>query len=70
MLHAGTDYEVSYENNINETTQTAKAKAVITGKGYYTGTITKEFVISRVLTDISKASIAKIADQTYHLAKS
>lgn len=69
VLHAGTDYEVSYENNINETTQTAKAKAVITGKGYYTGTITKEFVISRVLTDISKASIAKIADQTYHFGK-
>lgn len=69
ILDIGTDYEVSYENNINETTQTSKAKAVITGKGYYTGTITKEFVISRVLTDISKTSIAKIADQTYNFGK-
>ena len=65
LLVSGVDYDVTYESNINETTETTKAKAIITGKGNYTGKVTKEFVIGRVFTDISKAEIEAIPDQTY-----
>ena len=41
-LEAGTDYTVAYANNINAGT----AKAVVTGKGNYGGTIEKEFTIT------------------------
>ena len=37
----GTDFTVKYENNINPGT----AKAIVTGAGIYTGTVTKEFTI-------------------------
>ena len=40
-LKNGTDYTVTYKNNKN----TGKATVVITGKGIYTGTITKYFYI-------------------------
>lgn len=40
-LVAGTDYTVSYKNNINA----GKATVTIKGKGNYTGTITKKFTI-------------------------
>lgn len=65
LLVSDVDYDVTYESNINETTETTKAKAIITGKGNYTGKVTKEFVIGRVFTDISKAEIEAIPDQTY-----
>lgn len=42
-LVKGTDYTVSYSNNVNVGYQTAAA--VITGKGDYTGTLTKKFTI-------------------------
>lgn len=42
VLQQGTDYTVSYKNN----TKSSKAEAVITGKGNYTGTITKTFKIT------------------------
>ncbi len=41
-LKNGTDYTVSYKNNINAGT----AKAIITGKGNYQGTVTKTFTIT------------------------
>lgn len=41
MLIAGTDYTVSYSNNM----EVGSAKAVITGKGNYTGSVTKTFEI-------------------------
>ncbi len=41
-LKEGTDYTVTYSNNINVGT----AKVTITGKGYYTGVVTKEFTIT------------------------
>jgi len=41
-LVAGKDYTVAYTNNINAGT----AKAVVTGKGNYSGTIEKEFTIT------------------------
>ena len=40
-LAAGTDYSVAYQNNVNAGT----AKIIVTGKGNYTGTATKTFVI-------------------------
>lgn len=40
-LKSGTDYTVTYSNNINKAT----AKVTITGKGNYTGTINKTFTI-------------------------
>ena len=41
-LTAGTDYSVTYKNNTNIGT----ASVIITGKGNYTGTVTKTFTIS------------------------
>ncbi|MCR5793968.1 MAG: leucine-rich repeat protein, partial [Solobacterium sp.] len=41
VLAEGTDYTVSYENNINAGT----ASVTVTGKGNYKGTITREFTI-------------------------
>lgn len=65
QLVNGIDYSISYEFNTAPTTDKVKAKAVITGQGNYKGTVTKEFIIARELTDISKAAIADIEDQTY-----
>ena len=42
VLKAGTDYTVAYQNNKNA----GKAKAAITGKGNYKGTVTKTFTIT------------------------
>lgn len=69
LLVSGTDYEVEYSNNINETTDTSKALAVITGNGNYTGSITREFTISRILSDISKAEVSAIPAQTYDFGR-
>ncbi len=41
LLHEGDDYTVKYANN----TKAGKASITITGKGNYTGTLVKEFVI-------------------------
>lgn len=43
-LRAGTDYTVSYSNNVNPGTATV----TITGKGNYTGMIVKTFVINSI----------------------
>ncbi len=43
-LKAGTDYKVSYKNNIKAG---KKATVIITGKGKYTGTVKKTFTIKR-----------------------
>ena len=51
-LKKGTDYTVAYKNNVNVGT----ASVVITGKGYYTGTVTKTYTIKAGATDISKAT--------------
>ena len=56
-LKEGEDYTVSYENNVNAGT----AKAVIAGKGDYTGTVEKEFTITPV--SIANAEIEEVADQ-------
>ena len=51
-LTAGTDYTVSYSNNINAGTATV----TITLKGNYNGTITKTFTIERAKTATATAS--------------
>ena len=56
QLTSGTDFTVSYTNNINVGT----AKAVITGKGNYSGTITKSFKITQA--DLSKFTASLSAD--------
>lgn len=54
-----TDYTVSYTNNTNAGTATVTIK----GKGNYSGTRTATFKI--VPQNMSKVSVAKIANQTY-----
>ena len=56
QLTSGTDFTVSYTNNINVGT----AKAVITGKGNYSGTITKSFKITQA--DLNKFTASLSAD--------
>ena len=51
-LTSGTDFTVSYSNNVNAGT----ASAVITGKGNYSGSITKEFIITPA--DFSKLTVS------------
>ncbi len=54
----GADFTVKYENNVNPGT----AKAIVTGAGIYTGTVTEEFTIKR--SDISSAGFAVALSQT------
>ena len=57
-LKSGTDYNVSYKNNTNVGTATV----TITGKGNYTGTITKTFKINKAAQPITaKSSAASVA---------
>ncbi len=48
LLTKGVDYQVTYQDNVNISTDTVKAKAVITAKANsnYTGARTEEFVIT------------------------
>ena len=59
ILTNGTDYNVSYENNIEPGT----AYVTITGIGNYTGTITDCFNI--IAKDFTKCSLTAIPDQIY-----
>ncbi|MEE1517753.1 MAG: C1 family peptidase, partial [Lachnospiraceae bacterium] len=58
-LVSGTDYTVSYSNNVNVGTATV----TITGKGNYTGTKSVTFAI--VSKSISVATVSSIGNQTY-----
>ena len=55
----GADFTVKYENNVNPGT----AKAIVTGAGVYTGTVTKEFTIE-ASKDISSAGFTVTLSQT------
>ena len=57
-LTNGTDYTVSYSNNVKAGTATVK----ITGKGDYTGSVTKKFSIKN---DFRQATITGISNKTY-----
>ena len=58
-LTLGTDYTVAYTDSINAGT----AKATVTGKGGYTGTVELTYTISKA--DFAGVTIAEIADLTY-----
>ena len=60
VLAAGTDYTVSYSNNINAGTATV----TITGNGRYTGSKTIEFTISPA--SVSTFSVTGISNRTYN----
>ncbi|MBE6129845.1 MAG: hypothetical protein E7185_11300 [Erysipelotrichaceae bacterium] len=49
VLKEGVDYDITYENN----TEIGTATMTITGKGNYTGTITKQFVIAEEVYSIT-----------------
>ncbi len=55
----GADFTVKYENNVNPGT----AKAIVTGAGGYTGTVTKEFTIE-ASKDISGAGFTVTLSET------
>ncbi|MCD8323664.1 MAG: YDG domain-containing protein [Clostridiales bacterium] len=60
-LTSGTDYELSYSNNVNAGTATV----TITGKGNYTGTLTKNFTINKkTLTASISGTTSKVYDGT------
>ena len=58
LLNEGTDYELSYDNNTNATTETSKATVTVTGKGNYKDAMFKEFAIGKGVSTI------ELADQT------
>lgn len=58
-LLAGTDYTISYQNNVAVGT----AQVTVTGKGNYAGTVAKPFEI--VLPDLSGASVSVVSNVIY-----
>ena len=58
-LKLNTDYTLSYKNNVNAGTATV----TVTGKGAYTGSVSKTFKIARA--SISGATVSAIAEQGY-----
>ena len=54
-LVEGIDYDVAYENNVHAGT----ASVVITGKGNYTGTVTKTFTIKKASNTITAKNFTK-----------
>lgn len=61
-LKEGTDYTVSYKNNVNVGYYTASV--TVTGKGNYSGSTTTSFSIYKY--DLSKSTVSSIPDQTYN----
>ena len=57
-LVKGTDYDVVYSDNIEVSTADKPAKAVVTGKGNYTGSVQKTFMIAERVIDITPAVIS------------
>ncbi|MFR4577319.1 MAG: RICIN domain-containing protein [Ruminococcus sp.] len=57
-LKNGTDYTVSYSNN----TKVGKAKVTITGKGNYTGSVSKTYSIKN---NFKKATVSGISNKSY-----
>ena len=63
VLREGTDYTVAYSNNINVGT----AKVTVTGKGNYTGAVTKEFTITEAAPE---QRVKELSHCTVTLSKS
>lgn len=55
LLKEGTDYQVSYTNNMNA----GKAKATIKGIGKYTGTIEKDFTIDKARQKLTVSALSE-----------
>ena len=64
VLKEGTDYTVAYSNNINIGT----ARVTVTGKGNYTGTVTKEFMITNAAPP--EQGVKNLSQCTIKLSKS
>lgn len=60
-LTKGTDYTVTYQNN----KAVGEATVVVTGKGSYTGSVTKTFTIAQHDISASDISVASIPNQAY-----
>lgn len=58
-LAAGTDYKVTYKNNVNAGT----ARVIIRGKGAYTGKVQKRFTIRR--KSVKKLLVGSVRDRAY-----
>ena len=57
-LKKGTDYNLSYQNNVNPGT----ASAIVTGKGAYTGSQSLDFYISEKEKDFTECSVTLLQD--------
>ena len=62
-LKEGIDYEVDYVNNLNVTSDGEYARVTVTGKGKYSGNISKEFRI--VKRDIQHCTVDSVEAQIY-----
>lgn len=61
-LKNGSEYTVKYENNVNAGT----AKVIVSGKGKYSGTVTKDFtILPKQKKDSSKIMVSNISEQKY-----
>lgn len=64
VLIQGVDYTVTYSNNVNAGT----ASITVTGKGKYTGTITRTFTIKKADMEVEAHSVSEIYDGFTHAA--
>ena len=64
-LKQGTDYTVTYENNVGSPSEFTPAAAIIQGTGAYSGVKTLMFTIVPEGKAIKSAKISEIKDQTY-----
>lgn len=64
VIDAG-DYDYTYSNNVNATTPGALAQVTVTGKGNYTGTVTRTFTIRKAATAPNLPSAGIRADYTF-----
>ncbi|MEA5019619.1 MAG: hypothetical protein VB027_04550 [Gordonibacter sp.] len=60
-LVEGTDYDVTYENNVDATADGAPATLTVTGKGNYAGMLTKTFAIAPKPLDSSSVLAEALA---------
>ena len=56
---------LTYKDNVNVSTDKVKATITITGKGNYTGTVTKAVEFTITPADISKATVTPVTDKKY-----
>ena len=64
-LTEGKDYVLKYKNNINVTTDSAKAEIIVEGIGEYSGSFVLEFDIAKGETETENAVTAEKAEYIY-----